>query len=237
MMSTQLSFIGAGLFGILKPMTVPKRDFIFIDEAGDPGLATDYFIMGVVHVTDISLRKLNVHLGALRYFASISKELKSTQLNPLQKEKLMEILRLAISDDVYVKASAVYVDKHDYGGNYLRATGDVAQDPTKFRHLIMRRLLEEHFKNTKPQTNEVEIVIDRFHSGEEKEQQLRSYLRTDKYNKLPKFLHIIQADSQYVELLQIADWISGSVKERFFTHNERDFKELFEYINVIKVDK
>jgi hypothetical protein len=66
---------------------------------------------------------------------------------------------------------------------------------------------------------------------------MRNYLRMDKYNLLPKFLHIIQADSRYVELLQIVDWISGSVKEKFFTHPERDYGELFEYIKVKKIQR
>ena len=66
---------------------------------------------------------------------------------------------------------------------------------------------------------------------------MRNYLRTDRFNALPDFLHIIQADSRYVELLQIVDWISGSVKEKFFTHPERDYGDLFNYINVKEILK
>ena len=41
----------------------PKRDFLFIDETGDPGRDLDggssvYFGIGAVHVTDLSLESL-----------------------------------------------------------------------------------------------------------------------------------------------------------------------------------
>jgi len=62
-----------------------KRDFLFIDESGEPGDVTDYYIMGLIHVTDESLKKMNIHLGAFRYFGTIKKELKSTRLNEIQK--------------------------------------------------------------------------------------------------------------------------------------------------------
>jgi len=52
---------------------------------------------------------------------------------------------------------------------------------------------------------------------------------------LPNFLHIIQADSRYLELLQITDWIAGSVKERFFIHPDREYEDLFKYINVQEI--
>jgi len=31
-------------------MALPKRDFIFIDESGDPGSATGYYILGLLHI-------------------------------------------------------------------------------------------------------------------------------------------------------------------------------------------
>lgn len=49
---------------------------------------------------------------------------------------------------------------------------------------------------------------------------------------MPEFLHIIQADSRYLELLQITDWIAGSVKEKYFVHSERDFSDLFDHVRV-----
>ena len=213
----------------------PKRDFLFIDESGDPGDFTEYFIMGVLHITDISFRKLNIHLGAFRYFGEIKKELKSTRLNKVQKEKLLDILNFSINENSFVKASAVYVNKKNYKGNYLRDCDIYSKDSTKFRHLIMRRLLEFHFKNNKMQSDEIELVVDRFHSTENMEQQMRDYLRNKYFCNLPRFLYITQADSRYVELLQIADWISGSVKDKFFANPERNYKNLFSHIQVKEI--
>jgi hypothetical protein len=210
-----------------------KRDFIFIDEAGEPGYETDYYVLGLLHLTDETLKEINIHLGAFRYFGCIRKELISTRLNSLQKEQLLNILKICMNNNSFLKASAVYVDKRDYQGPYLKEDFN----PNYFRNLIIRKLLEFHFSENKPQSREVELIIDRFYSSEEQEQTMRNYLRMDKYNLLPKFLHIIQADSRYVELLQIVDWISGSVKEKFFTHPERDYGELFKYIKVKKIQR
>jgi hypothetical protein len=210
-----------------------KRDFIFIDEAGEPGHETDYYVLGLLHLTDETLKEINIHLGAFRYFGCIRKELISTRLNSLQKEQLLNILKICMDNNSFLKASAVYVDKKDYQGPYLKEDFN----PNYFRNLIIRKLLEFHFSENKPQSREVELIIDRFYSSEEQEQTMRNYLRMDKYNLLPKFLHIIQADSRYVELLQIVDWISGSVKEKFFTHPERDYGELFKYIKVKKIQR
>lgn len=215
---------------------MPKRDFIFIDESGEPGEETPYYIQGLLHITDESLKKINVHLGAFRYFGIIKGELKSTKLNQLQRERLLSILKYSIGDNDFVRASSVFITKQKYTGDYLLEKIGTPQDAARFRHFVMRRLLEFHFENFKPQSKEVEIVIDRFHSDEFKEQQMRNYLRKlSSLNLLPKFLHITQADSRYLELLQITDWVAGSVKEKFFVHPEREYNDLFKYINTKEI--
>jgi len=213
----------------------PKRDFIFIDESGEPGLETSYYIIGLVHLTDISFEKMNIHLGALRYFGNIKKELKSTDLNPQQRDKLHTILKIMSSHGEFLRATAVYVRKGTYAGPYLRDERDLPRDSIRFRHYILRKLLECHFKKFPPQTGEIELVLDRFHTGEDKEQQMRRYLRTDKYNNLPYFLHISQVDSRYVDFLQIADWVAGTVKEVYFTHPERKYGNISQYINICEI--
>jgi len=223
-----------------------KRDFIFIDEAGDPGLATPYYIQGLLHVTDESIKKLNIHLGAFRYFGNIRGELKSTKLNKIQKEQLIAILQFFIENQGFIKTTAVYLNKKNYIGPFLhpKYDGGIAwknvENPTKFRHLMMRKLLEFHFENNQPQSNELELIIDRFHSNEQQEQRMKNYLRTNRpgyASVIPKFLHIIQADSRYVELLQVADLIAGYVKEKFFTHSEREFPNIFNCIKVLEIKK
>ncbi len=221
-------------------MQKPKRDFIFIDESGEPGTETSYYILGLLHITDKTIDNINLHLGAFRYFGNIKKELKSTKLNHTQRDKLLNILKYSVNNqDVhdFTKATSVYANKKNYKGNYL-GNNEEEKDATRFRHFMVRRLLEFHFSKNKPQTNEIELIFDRFHSGETKEQQMRNYLRKLSYLKiLPNFLHITQADSRYLELLQVVDWVAGSVKEKFFTHPERDHEDLFNFIDIKEVFK
>ncbi len=216
-----------------------KRDFLFIDETGDPGAATEYYIQGLIHLTDESLKEINLQLGAMRFFGTIRNELKSTRLNKNQKDLLHSIIKHSLNDSVFVKATVIVITKADYVGPYLedKTVDGVSypKDAKKFRHFVLRRLLEQHFAHTTIQSQEVELVIDRFHSSEIDEKLMRSYLRIDKHNRLPYFAQIIQADSRYVELLQVADWVTGVVKESRFTHTERDHQELLDNIRVYDV--
>ncbi len=218
-------------------MQEAKRDFIFIDEAGEPGENTPYYILGLLHVTDKTLKNINTHLGAFRYFGNIHKELKSTRLNQSQRDQLLYILKDSIRDNGnFIKATSIFVNKKKYEGNYLKSKPNSLQNATRFRHFILRRLLEFHFNENNAQSKEIELICDRFHSGEEKERQMKNYLNKLSFlHILPNFLHITQADSRYLELLQITDWIAGSVKERNFTHPERDYEDLFDYIKIKEI--
>jgi hypothetical protein len=213
-----------------------KRDFLFIDESGDPGSFSPYYILGLLHVTDISLKELNIHLGALRYFGSVKRELKSSRVTKDQREQLLRIIGHC-NQSTFVRASSIYVPKNEYQGVYLTDKPDQGADANRFQNFMMRRLLEHHFSISKPQSNEVEIIVDRFFTSEEGENRMRHYLRDNKRGLLPAFLHITQADSRYVELLQLADWIAGIVKERFFTHKDRDFEDVFLHLKTAKVTK
>jgi len=123
-----------------------KRDFIFIDESGEPGEETPYYIQGLLHITDKSLKKINIRLGAFRYFGDIRGELKSTRLSQSQKEKLLTILKDSIKNNFFIAATSVFVNKERYEGHYLKEKIGFPKDATRFRHFIMRRFLEFHFK-------------------------------------------------------------------------------------------
>jgi hypothetical protein len=198
----------------------PKRDFLFIDESGDPGLFTDYYIVGILHVTDVDIKKLNVDLGAFRYFGNVNAELKSGSTKPFRKERLLQILK---NSDA--KMSASYIIKSEYEGPFL------GKESNKFRHYILRQAIFEHFKVYNAESNEIEVIIDRF-ENEHFESTLRSYLRVNKFNPLPSLLHIIMADSRYVDLLQVADWVAGCVKDKFFKNTKTDTSN----IHIVKIN-
>jgi hypothetical protein len=214
---------------------LPVRDFIFIDEAGEPGIASNYYVLGLIHLTDVSLEKINIHLGALRYFGKIRKELKSTKMSQEEKERIPEII-LSVAGETFIAASAIYVDKNQYAGKYLGKNSSLF-DTVKFRNNITRKLLEFHFSHILQQSREIELIFDRMYPNEGRERQLQKYLRTKELLPLPNFNFIIQADSRYVELLQVADWVAGVVKEKYFTHSERDYEEFLDFIHIQQIKK
>ena len=63
-----------------------KNDFIFVDESGDTGykldpetgelLSSPYYVLAALHVTDESIRWINRHVAAFRFYTGFSRELK-----------------------------------------------------------------------------------------------------------------------------------------------------------------
>lgn len=211
-----------------------KRDFLFIDESGSTGPATtDYYIVGILHVTDQSLKEISIHLGALRYFGDISKELKSGQMKPETKNQLVSILRHAGGQKCFIRASATYIRKSTYEGAHK-------ENATSLQHYILRRALRHHFETFPPASftgggpGEIELVIDRFHPGALLQARLAKYLRTNVFSPLPPLMHITHADSRYVELLQAADWIAGCIKDSIFTEKKCD-ADILNLINTLEI--
>ena len=117
-----------------------KRDFLFIDETGDPGKdisggSSAYFALGAVHVTDISLEKLLRHLYAMGYFSGRFKELKSSRLSRFQKDQIEDIAKaLCESDDFFI--TVIFVDKRLYSGPYFSLQDGPKPDPVRFRNFF-----------------------------------------------------------------------------------------------------
>lgn len=77
-------------------VTAPKRDFIFIDEHGDPGPAgpgSARFATCAVHVTDVSLGRLIECFSDLRFYRQVYGETKDLHRIPQLRPKLVEMLR------------------------------------------------------------------------------------------------------------------------------------------------
>ena len=65
---------------------MPRHDFLFVDESGDPGFAPDpetgdllsssYYVSAVLHLCDDSFGNINKHVPAFRYFSGLNRELK-----------------------------------------------------------------------------------------------------------------------------------------------------------------
>lgn len=216
-----------------------NRDFIFIDESGDPGKVdredtSDFYMVTALHVTDISMRKLIDHFVRLRYFKGFNKEIK----NVYKDKKLLKILLdiyewINQNNDVYFTSS--FLEKNNYSGPYLSEESYGGYNPKYFRNYILKRTLEGHFCKYKPLSKEIEIVIDRFCSKKENEVELFRYLREGEF--LPEILHLVQVDSRYTEGIQLTDLLCRVVKAEKIDNWEVFKNKDLNFVNDICLNK
>lgn len=213
-------------------MKQPKRDFIFIDESGDPGepqsTSSPYYVAACLHVTDVQMEDLLPHFVNLRYFKSLSRELKPIVSNPKLLPKILDILGWHDG----IRISAVHLIKKDYKGPYLTDASPKGKNPRYFQNFILRQLLEHHFATSKFETEEGELIIDRVSMTFANEIGLRNYLNNN-WN-LPDFAHITFADSRYVECLQIVDLIASLVRRQ---HCEGDATIDISFANCLNISE
>lgn len=214
----------------------PSRDFLFIDESGDPGYlpgSSKYFAVGCLHLTDIGLEELQKHFCAFGYFQTKFREIKSSKLSGFQKDQIADMLKWLQCKD-QVAMSVVFVDKDRYTGPYLRPVKNFPANPVYFRNFLNRQLFEKHFANNPLITNESAIIFDHTVS-ETEETNLKSYLRGNLL--LPRLDTIVQCDSRYVPSLQFADVMIHIVKETHFGDPGSVDGRLLEYMNIFDVSQ
>ena len=198
---------------------MPKHDYIFVDESGDPGFTTDqmtgqllsseYYTAAALHVCDDAFRDINKHVADFRYYSGLFKELK---IPPTQPEfaRLLGPIRTLAQGGKNIWASAIYVDKQNYNGSYLKQGGKRPQNPVKFRNYMLRCLLEHHFQSCPLQSKQYDLVLDRVELTKEEAENLQWYLAGN-YN-ITTPTHITHAASIYVEGLQIVHHIANGFK-------------------------
>ena len=196
-----------------------KNDFIFVDESGDTGykldpdtgelLSSPYFVLAALHVTDDSIRWINQHVAAFRFYTRLDRELKL----PVEKEVFNRLLgpiaQMAFAgQDIF--ASVVYMDKVGYRGPYLKQGGSRGQDPIRFRNYMLRRLLEGHFEKLQLRSAQYELILDRIDMNSRQFENLRQYIEGNL--SIPSPNYITHASSIYVECLQIVHHIASGFK-------------------------
>ena len=77
---------------------MPKHDYIFVDESGDPGYALDpdsgrllsspSYVAAALHLCDDSFGDLNKHMAAFRFYSGLSRELKI----PTERQEFAKLL-------------------------------------------------------------------------------------------------------------------------------------------------
>ena len=196
-----------------------KNDFIFVDESGDTGykldpetgelLSSPYYVLAALHITDDSVQLINRHVAAFRFYTGFSRELKF----PPEREmftRLLEPIKEMEVRGAEINASVVYLDKKKYTGDYLKPGGGRPQSTLYFRNRVLRCLLEFHFASYGLMSRQYELVLDRIDMTPGQVRNLETYLRNRRGLIAPRL--ITQADSIYVEGLQVVDNIASGFK-------------------------
>lgn len=199
---------------------MPRFDYIFVDESGDPAfkldpttgqlLSSNFYVAAALHLCDDSFRDLNKHITAFRYYSGLNRELKI----PSEKEeygRLLDPIRAMSEAGRNIWASVVYVDKLRYNGSYLKPGGRRPPNPVRFRNYILRRLLEHHFRRYPLQSRQYDLVLDRIDLSREETENLRQYISGNR--NIPTPTHITHASSIYVEGLQVVHHIANGYKD------------------------
>ena len=184
-------------------------DYLFVDESDDAGFALDdagallsspYYSLAALHVTDESYSGISGHMAAFRYMAGHSRELKIPVGKP-DFARLLEPIQTAADGGAMTWASAVYLDKRQYTGSYLKDDGSRPQNSVYFRNFILRCLLEFHFGRRPLVSQNWDLVLDRVQLSDTQQNELRLYLAGNRQIRTPT--NITHASSIYVDGLQI----------------------------------
>lgn len=212
-------------------------DYLFVDETGDPGDgsggSSDYYGMSLLHITDDVFDRVLEHLTNLRYHRGLTRELR---LKPVKRKggvwefgKLLDGIKALASQEA-VFASSVYLVKDQYTGPYLKDSSPRGKNPIWFRNFVLRHLLEFHFAECKPRTQQIDLVIDRFELSRDGRINLEEYIQNN-YN-LPPIKHITHAASLYVEVLQAVHHLSTVLKVLATGEAPPDLLELLSFVRL-----
>jgi Protein of unknown function (DUF3800) len=182
-----------------------QREYIFVDESGDPGFSggSQQYLLGALHVNELTLDRLRLHLAAFRYHGEIQNEFKATSWADKLNAKAARLLQ-CLEDFTHsgdIVSTVTWLDKAKYESNNGPYTGD--GQTHRLRHYQLRRLLECHRARRKWGTK-LDVVLDRWGQGSELKRDLESYLEGNR-NLRPEIEHITFVDSKYCDPVQVID--------------------------------
>lgn len=190
-----------------------KVVFMFVDESGDTGDpfehpdSTDNFIINIAIATDTGVMELDMLAAGYRTYNVYKKELKR------MKKKGLKIISDGLHHLTNVMLYEIVINKRQYVGPYLRSTSRYQPNQRLFRNFILKVALEyiTHSENLLKVQKPIELIIDRYLTNKNHEQNLREYLEKQ-FVRLPTFRHMIQVDSRYCPPIQVLD-IVQKIKE------------------------
>jgi len=212
------------------------RDYIFVDESGDPGNpfsidssgnkiptgASLFYILTAICIDDKKLFLLEHEMMSVKNRFGYKKEIKSEEISlGLYKELLKLINTLGIT--IYYRL----VDKTTYKGQFK--VDGVPKLHNVFDEYNLARVVA--FACVEHNLQNVDIVIDRTDRRrlDGKFDSFDSYLKS----KVKKYLgktksvdisNITHVDSKYVNVMQMSDIVSGAIRDKFTGKNENLFE-------------
>ena len=193
-----------------------EREYIFIDESGDPGAAgtTPIYILVALHADEGALTDLRGHLTSFRYHTPSKKEFKAARWADKAMtagdgtDRLLTPLA-HLAEDGHISVTAIWIDKEKYKVNRGPYLAGNPGDTTKFRHFQLRQLLELHV-TTHQWGEATDLVIDRWAMSHDNRQNLEKYIR-ENYNLRPT-PWITLIDSVCCDYVQVVDIINRLVR-------------------------
>ena len=169
---------------------------------GDSGalLSSPCYSLAALHVTDDSYSAITRHMAAFRYMKGFSRELKIPVDKP-DFERLLEPIQTAAAEGATIQASAVYLDKRQYTGPYLKQDVPRDQNSVRFRNFILRCLLERHFARRPLISQDWDLVPGRVQLTDIQQAELREYLAGNQ--RIPTPTNFTHPSSIYVDGLRI----------------------------------
>ncbi len=217
------------------------RNYIFVDESGDPGKpfkkdsqgnkiptgASLYYILSAVCVNSEQLFLLEDKIMEAKNKFGYKKEIKSTDISLGLYKELLDIL-----NQLNIKIYYRLVDKKKYKGKFAadgRKNHNVF-DEYNLVKLVNLAIRKSKFLNT-------EVVIDRA----DRRLLDGNFENCDKYLKkrvntktIERIKHITHVDSEYVNAMQMSDLVSGAIKD-YFTKRNTDLKKVIKSSLLVKI--
>lgn len=217
------------------------HNYIFVDESGDPGKpfrlddegkkvptgASLYYILSAVCVDSKQLFLLEDMIMNVKNKFGYKKEIKSTDVSlPLYKA-LLNIL-----NKLNIKTYYRLVDKKKYKGKFA-ASG--RKNHNVFDEYNLVKLV--NLATRKSGFLNAEVVIDRADrrlldgNFENCDHYLKKRVNT---KTIQRIKHITHVDSEYVNVMQMSDLVSGAIKDHF-TKRNTDLKKVIKKNLLVKI--
>jgi hypothetical protein len=185
--------------------------FVFIDESGEAGPQSPYFVAAAVDCPAETLPVMRRIAAPYRYHLEMHKEVKTAKLlgHERPRRKASELFCVLMEEGV--SCTVVHLDKAAYTGPYLGTTGKKPW-PTRFRNFVLRLLLENHFTEN-PVANKInlELIFDRVSLAKKDREEMERYI-SGNWN-LPTIQYYTHVDSEYTDAILWPDLAVTIVKE------------------------